>query len=99
MPTWRVDAAAAVLDGRIHVIGGTVDDLGEGYYVAAHEVFDPVARVLFPRAPLPTSMSRLGAGAVALDGRRQDVGVQPALVLPPRLFPPFRVLLHVHGRE
>jgi N-acetylneuraminic acid mutarotase len=56
MPTARVRPAVAVLDGLIHVIGGTVPwDLIDVLAVSDHEVFDPATGRWSTRARLPTS--------------------------------------------
>jgi N-acetylneuraminic acid mutarotase len=61
MPTARDHAAAAVVDGVVHVAAGRPDDLG------VHEAYDPRTDRWTTLAPLPRGRSSL-AGA-ALDGR------------------------------
>lgn len=78
MPTPRGGLAYAVLDGRIHTIGGTADAPGEldpdahspsaeDASVGTHEVYDPATDSWERRAPMPTPRNHHVAGAV--DGR------------------------------
>lgn len=78
MPTPRGALAYAVLDGRIHTIGGTVADPGsldpalhspsdEDASVGTHEVYDPATDTWERLAPMPTPRNHHVAGAV--DGR------------------------------
>jgi N-acetylneuraminic acid mutarotase len=64
MPTARSGLGAAVVDGKIHVLGGEgwIDDFGGVF--RAHEVYDPktntwakVARMLTPRHGFATAVS------------------------------------------
>jgi hypothetical protein len=59
MPTARGGLAAAVIDGRIHVVGGAA---GRG--LDAHEIYDPATDRWTAKAPLPTPRHGLGAAAV-----------------------------------
>jgi N-acetylneuraminic acid mutarotase len=68
LPAPRGGHAAAVLDGRIHVIGGgnsvsTIDD---------HSVYDPKTNTWSERAKLPRSMG--SPAAVAVDGTLWSIG-------------------------
>jgi len=69
-PTARNSAAGAVLDGRLHVIGGRTVNGGN---TAVHEVYDPTADRWETAAPLPEPQAGpRGAGglaAAALNGR------------------------------
>ncbi|NIO40345.1 MAG: hypothetical protein GTO41_09190, partial [Burkholderiales bacterium] len=52
--------AAAVVNGRIHAVGGT----GPGRRnTSAHEVYDPGTDSWTQRAPLPTTRDHLAAAA------------------------------------
>jgi len=75
MPTPRGAFATAVLDGRIHVIGGTVADVnaldhaahsvsGNDTSVGTQEVYDPTTDTWERRAPMPTPRNHHVAGAV-----------------------------------
>lgn len=78
MPTPRGALAYAVLDGRIHTIGGTVADVDaldaaehspseRDGSVGTHEVYDPETDSWERLAPMPTPRNHHVAGAV--DGR------------------------------
>lgn len=75
MPTPRGAAALAVVDGKIHSIGGTVADTaqppaGEGVEVASdgsvnvHEVYDPETDSWSGRPPMPTPRNHHAAVAL-----------------------------------
>lgn len=75
MPTPRGASAWAVLDGRIHVIGGNaagegaVDDqpearITEDRSVNVHEVYDPADDRWTRLQPMPTPRNHIGAAAV-----------------------------------
>jgi N-acetylneuraminic acid mutarotase len=64
MPTPRNHHAAAVLQGRIHAVGGRV---GGDFTMTTHEIYDPTRDAWTAAPPLPTGRS--GIAAVALDGR------------------------------
>lgn len=67
MPTARAGAGIAVVDNKIHVIGGRNGTVPfSGTPLSAHEVYDPVANTWASRAPLPTPRS--GVAAVELNG-------------------------------
>ena len=72
--------AAAVVDGRIHVVGGA-----DGDALAVHEAYDPGADRWTRLAPMPTARDHLAAVAFhgrlwALGGRSSFVGRQYAEV-------------------
>lgn len=78
MPTPRGGLAYAVLDGKIHTVGGTVSDSDaldpelhsvsdEDASVGTHEVYDPETDTWERLAPMPTPRNHHAAGA--LDGR------------------------------
>jgi len=78
MPTPRGALAWAVLDGRIHTIGGTVADIdaldhedhgtdSPDSSVGTHEVYDPATDSWTRLEPMPTARNHHTAGAV--DGR------------------------------
>lgn len=78
MPTPRGAAALAVMDGKIHSIGGTVAEgaeppSGQGVEVASdgsvnvHEVYDPATDSWSGAPPMPTPRNH--HGAVAVGGR------------------------------
>lgn len=81
MPTRRGALTLAVLDGRIHAIGGTAAGDGDraphehgapqnDNSVGTHEAYDPAADAWTRMAPMPTPRNHLGAGVV---GRRIHV--------------------------
>ncbi|GIJ43700.1 hypothetical protein Val02_05860 [Virgisporangium aliadipatigenens] len=61
----RDHAGVAVLDGRIHVLGGRDEDVARN--LARHDVYDPRTRRWSEAAPLP--VPRSAGAAVVLDGR------------------------------
>ena len=72
--TWRIVApmkagrgsvGVAVLDGKLHAIGGRSPD--NAVVVATHEVYDPAANTWKDLAPLPTARDH--AAAVAAEGK------------------------------
>src|SRR5258708_4054956 len=67
MPTARSGTAVAVLDGRIHVLGGEgwVDDFGRVF--RTQEGFDPKKNALTPLARMPPPRQRFAA--MALGGK------------------------------
>jgi N-acetylneuraminic acid mutarotase len=80
MHAGRGALAAAVLDGKIHAVGG-----GAGGAVANHEVYDPVADRWRLAPPMPTARDHLAAVALqgrlwAIGGRTSFMGTQYALV-------------------
>lgn len=75
MPTPRGAAGYALLDGRIHVIGGNVASpevvagmegvrITEDRSVNVHEAYDPAADRWTRLAPMPTPRNHLGAAAL-----------------------------------
>lgn len=64
MPTPRNHLGAAVVDGKIHVIGGRVNGDME---LTTHEIYDPATRRWTAGPPLPTGRS--GIAVVAHQGR------------------------------
>jgi N-acetylneuraminic acid mutarotase len=80
MPTARGALAVAVLDGRIHALGGSGEGLSN-----AHEVYDPAANRWTRSNAMPTARDHLAAVAFqgrvwALGGRASFVGAQYANV-------------------
>jgi len=65
----RGSAGAAVVDGKIHVIGGRGRD---GVVVAAHEVFDPRSGTWTEAAPLPTARDHMVV--IAVNGKIHVIG-------------------------
>ena len=61
VPTARNSAAAALLNGRWHLVGGRTVADGN---LAVHEVFDPVANSWKQLAPLPQAQAGLAAAVV-----------------------------------
>ncbi|HEX4666884.1 MAG TPA: putative Ig domain-containing protein [Chthoniobacterales bacterium] len=59
MPHPRLHSAAAVVDGKIHVIGGEDNDLVSGI-----DVYDPILDVWTTETPMPTARRLLGAAVV-----------------------------------
>jgi N-acetylneuraminic acid mutarotase len=80
MPTARGALAAAVVDGRLHALGGDADGV-----TGAHEVYDPRTGRWTPAATMPTARDHLAAVTVgprvwALGGRTSFFGTQYASV-------------------
>lgn len=71
MPSRRGGLASAVLDGKIHTVGGET----RSSVFANHEVYDPAADRWITAAPLPTA--RHGLGAAALNGKIYVIGGGP----------------------
>jgi N-acetylneuraminic acid mutarotase len=74
MPTARREPAAAVLDGRLYVMGGTI---AAGGVTAAVEVYDPCTNTWSAASSLPAPRSSAVAGVVGrtihlLGGRAAD---------------------------
>ena len=67
IPTARGGAAAAVLDGRIHVAGGEGNPATASGVFAEHDAYDPATDSWSTLAPMRTP--RHGTGAAAHDGR------------------------------
>ena len=65
----RGAAGAAMVDGKIHVVGGRGLD---GVVVGAHEVFDPQSRRWSEAAPLPTARDHMVV--IAVDGKIHVIG-------------------------
>jgi len=68
MPTVRTDPAAAVVDGRIYIIGGSSVDGS----TSAVEAYDPMTDTWTTRADMPTP--RRGLAAAAVDGKIYAIG-------------------------
>lgn len=71
-PTARNSAAAAVVDGRIYVVGGRqmreqADGRQRPVNLATLEVYDPAARRWETKAPMPQAQG--GLAAAAIDGK------------------------------
>jgi N-acetylneuraminic acid mutarotase len=66
MPTPRTAIGVAVVDGKIHALGGSEDILW-GRAKRAHEVYDPATDVWEDRSSLPTATEHAFAGVV--DGK------------------------------
>jgi N-acetylneuraminic acid mutarotase len=62
VPTTRFLLGVAVLQGKLHALGGTAPS-NRGA-VATHEVFDPSTNRWSAQAPMPTARSMLGVAAV-----------------------------------
>ena len=80
MPTPRGALAAAVLNGRIHALGGSQRDA-----LNAHEVYDPATNAWRRASAMPTARDHLAAVAFrgqvwALGGRTSFLGTQYANV-------------------
>lgn len=71
-PTARNSAAGAVLDNKLHIVGGRRSTAGGIRNLAAHEVYDPETDAWSMRAPLPKAQG--GLAAAALDGRLYAFG-------------------------
>ena len=68
LPAPRGGHAAAVLGGRVHVIGGG----NSVSTIADHSVYDPATDTWAAKAPLPRSMG--SPAAAVLDGRLYSIG-------------------------
>ncbi len=64
LPTPRNHLAAAVINGRIHAVGGRV---GNDFTMSTHEIYEPATDTWRSAPPLPTGRS--GIAAAGLDGR------------------------------
>ena len=71
MPVHRYKHGAAVIDGRVHVVGGVAVARG-CTYLATHDVYDPATDSWWSAAPMSTARSF--AGVAALDGKLYVVG-------------------------
>ena len=67
MITPRSTAAAAVLDGKLYVVGGTDRERRSKPVYDSLEVYDPATNTWASKQPMPTK--RWGAGAAALNGK------------------------------
>ena len=77
MPTAREGAVAVVVDGKIHVLGGYVDNGELGVIVLdVHEVYDPFEDTWSTKSPLPTPLAY--ANGFASDGAIHILGGQSA---------------------
>jgi N-acetylneuraminic acid mutarotase len=74
MPTTRQDAGAAVIGGKLYVVGGQTQDNGGWSNVL--EVYDPVADSWATKAAMPTA--RRGLAVAALDGKLYAMGGEGA---------------------
>ena len=61
MPTVRSNAAIAVLNGRVFVLGGGNDTIGQ---LATSESYDPGADAWTTEVPLPSAIAGAGAGVI-----------------------------------
>lgn len=71
-PRIRFASAAAVLDGRLHLIGGWNYDNSASASLASHDVYDPATGAWTSRAPLATA--RNAAAAAVLQGQIIVIG-------------------------
>lgn len=69
MPTARAAGGAAVVEGRIHVVGGSLSDAAN---TPVHEAYDPATDTWQTLAPIPTARDHLAV--VAMDGRTLALG-------------------------
>lgn len=73
MPTGRENASAAVIDGKLYVVGGMVRPTSNTHDVTGVlEVYDPVANTWSTLAPMPTP--RHGAAMGVIGGKLHVVG-------------------------
>lgn len=63
MPTARGAAAAACVDGKIHVVGGATSFLARAETTDAHEVYDPGSGSWKKAQPLPEGRDHLAAAS------------------------------------
>lgn len=71
MPVHRYKHGAALVDGRVHVVGGAAVARG-CTYLASHDVYDPGTNSWWSAAPMSTARSF--AGVATLDNRLYVVG-------------------------
>src|SRR5262249_58194150 len=83
MKSARGAAGAAVIDGKIHVIGGRGLD---GVTIGAHEVFDPATGTWREAAPLPTPRDHMVV--IAAGGKLHVIGGPLKAAVPPPRPPP-----------
>jgi len=69
MPTARLGMGAAVVDGKVYVIGGFKDETS---ILDVVEVYDPVANSWNTKTPMPTA--RGGFGCAVVDGKIYAIG-------------------------
>ncbi|MEM9439754.1 MAG: kelch repeat-containing protein [Pseudomonadota bacterium] len=62
-PTARNSAAGAILDDKLHIVGGRQSVVGGIRNVDVHEVYDPRADIWSTRAPMPQAQGGLAAAA------------------------------------
>ena len=76
MPTLRKSFMTAVVDGKIYLIGGSIDGkrLGEEIFTGLVEVYDPLTNRWEKRADMPTA--RNGVNAAVVDGKIYVLGGQ-----------------------
>jgi N-acetylneuraminic acid mutarotase len=71
-PTARNSAAGAVLDDKLHIVGGRLSVGSSIRNLAIHEVYDPETDQWSMRAPMPLAQG--GLAAAALDNRLYAFG-------------------------
>lgn len=73
-PTPREYAAAAVLDGRVYLVGGQLTNTGTtpGPATALLEIYDPATNTWFAAPPMPTA--RMGLTLTAYNGKLYAIG-------------------------
>jgi N-acetylneuraminic acid mutarotase len=75
MPTARYGAAAGVINGKLHIVGGCcVSDAPPVPRFIAHEVYDPASDAWSARAPLPLAVYHAAVGVI--DGKLYVAGGQ-----------------------
>jgi len=72
MPTARNSAAAGVIGGRLHVVGGRISGAGVMRNLTAHEAYDPATDRWETLAPMPEG--RGGHAAAVLGGKLHAFG-------------------------
>lgn len=73
MPEGRAEVGVTELDGKVYVIGGTVQASGDPVWSSTlNTMYDPAADVWQQLAPLPSPLSH--AGVAALDGKIYAIG-------------------------
>jgi RNA polymerase sigma factor (sigma-70 family) len=70
MPTARLDTSSVFLDGKIYVIGGTVDC--NGLPISVVEEYNPVTDIWTKKADMPTA--RTGPSSIAVKGKIYAIG-------------------------
>jgi N-acetylneuraminic acid mutarotase len=64
MPTARSGLGVAVVDGKIHAIGGYLDQISFSGHLGTNEMYDPATDTWATRESMPTARNRFGIAVV-----------------------------------